>query len=264
MAPFYRTSSVVRLCWELEEPQGPQGHPIPTNPPRWLSAASFPSCPCVHHAAVTWRKGGEHVNPGRRRSAKRLLPHRRERGWMITAASAALQLEAIASTGMRGAMDPTVSPMDPTVSPCLTDSRDQHRACSELAWRPAASHLAAHRASWSRRWSHSAFRTEAAAAAAAGCWRAAGKSAARLWSPAVNRGLAQRCETTFPLAAQKRCCTAVATKTPHLLGKHTYIPAPPPPMFSHLPSPGSTLKTNLRSSTRNPRTRSLHQGGAGG
>ena len=26
---FYRTSSGVRLCWELEEPKGPKGHACP-------------------------------------------------------------------------------------------------------------------------------------------------------------------------------------------------------------------------------------------
>ena len=30
--PFYRTSSCVRLCWELEEPKGPKGRQINAPP----------------------------------------------------------------------------------------------------------------------------------------------------------------------------------------------------------------------------------------
>jgi len=45
--PFYRTSSGVRLCWELEEPKGPKGFKIgrcraPRDGWRWP-----PSAPCL-------------------------------------------------------------------------------------------------------------------------------------------------------------------------------------------------------------------------
>ena len=34
--PFYRTSSGVRLCWELEEPKGPKGGTRATSTYAWF------------------------------------------------------------------------------------------------------------------------------------------------------------------------------------------------------------------------------------
>ena len=43
--PFYRTISGVRLCWELEEPEGPKGHHVPLEVdigPRWTGPPRIP------------------------------------------------------------------------------------------------------------------------------------------------------------------------------------------------------------------------------
>ena len=53
-SPFYRTSSGVCLCWELEEPEGPAGRGLDLDPPRVMIPGRMPGA-CVRPGILTPR-----------------------------------------------------------------------------------------------------------------------------------------------------------------------------------------------------------------